>query len=1006
MRKITFLKTCFLALILLMGIGNAWAETVTYTISAKNTLTTTGTAPSGSSAAIDETFGTTKQMTSGNSQTVTLSGYSGYKITSITLSMKSNTSSGSGNFIYKTDGGTDNTIVETNKFNSAAWNGKWSTDYVNVIKSVNIVCGTTSTVLKIAATENSLYCQSYSLTYESVGPPCTPSNLAFASSTATKIMGDAPFTITPTTLNETTAIAYSSSDIGVATVNSSTGEVTIVGAGTTKIKADQAAGTHNSTAYCVGSVEYTLTVAPLDAPVATAATAITPSGFTANWGAVDGVSGYELSVYKKDGSLVENFDTQSGTGGNSGGWNGTIASTTIVGLTDWALTSAYGADKCIRLGTKDNQGVATTPALGLNGNATLIFRAGAWNASSEQTELLLAIEGGGNLSQSSVTLTKGAFTSYSVNITGGTASTKVSFKGKQAKDSRFFLDDVKVSTLTPITGSPFTTPNNFYFLSELSPSSVYTYTVKSKVSSTLSAASNEVTAITAINGAIKANSLPACPDCNIAIADGGHLTVEAKTTYASITAEAGSKITVADGKSLTVTELVLENDLNKAATVIGNISSTSAEVRQQLGTARNWYLASAISGASITEIVPVAAGAPRKAPTAVALPYEYLKEYNETTGVWDDATDWVVGRGYILKPTNDYAQFAFTGTSLTSGVQTIALTRTATIGDNNNLFKGYNLVGNPYPSYLNINALIGHTANYYDIAHTIWYRTHDGSSWSFPTFNAKSGVGVPSDNLGLVPPMQAFWVQATQATNLTFENSMRLHNPSDSNVPFKAPRQQANSVLRLQIDNGAVKDETVLYLNELAANALDSFDSPKMMNNGTTVPNIFTLAGGEKLIINGMNELANGTEIPLGVQANAGTFTVRATEFSNFAEGDRVELLDKLTGTLTDITASDYALSSATNINTADRFALRFGRVATDKQNLSNDGLTVFTHHNRIHVAASELALGSAIRVYNQVGQLVASQPVSGALNVVNAQLHAGVYVVSVNNITVKVILK
>ncbi len=89
-----------------------------------------------------------------------------------------------------------------------------------------------------------------------------------------------------------------------------------------------------------------------------------------------------------------NFDDVTGTGGNDGSWNGTIASgeqsTYTTGGT-WTLTRGYKGDKCLKMGTGSGQGILTTPALAnLNGNATLTFRAGAWNATNEKTELLLA----------------------------------------------------------------------------------------------------------------------------------------------------------------------------------------------------------------------------------------------------------------------------------------------------------------------------------------------------------------------------------------------------------------------------------------------------------------------------------------------------------------------------------------------------------------------------------------------------------------------------------------
>lgn len=111
--------------------AKAATNVVTYTITAKNTVTVSGTAPSGSSATLVETYGTSKQITANNSQTLTLSGWNGNTINSITLSMKSNASSGQGSFTYSVNGGSSfSTLISNSKFNSASWRGSWSTSYV------------------------------------------------------------------------------------------------------------------------------------------------------------------------------------------------------------------------------------------------------------------------------------------------------------------------------------------------------------------------------------------------------------------------------------------------------------------------------------------------------------------------------------------------------------------------------------------------------------------------------------------------------------------------------------------------------------------------------------------------------------------------------------------------------------------------------------------------------------------------------------------------------------
>ena len=73
------------------------------------------------------------------------------------------------------------------------------------------------------------------------------------------------------------------------------------------------------------------------------------------------------------------------------------------------------------------------------------FKAAAWDGSSEQTDLILSVTGGGTLSESSVSMTKGEFNNYAVAIKGATADTKLTFAGKNKSNSRFFLDEVVVS---------------------------------------------------------------------------------------------------------------------------------------------------------------------------------------------------------------------------------------------------------------------------------------------------------------------------------------------------------------------------------------------------------------------------------------------------------------------------------------------------------------------------------------------------------------------------------
>lgn len=144
--------------------------------------------------------------------------------------------------------------------------------------------------------------------------------------------------------------------------------------------------------------------------------------------------------------FYESFDSEEGTGANDNEWGNDVGSKTLVNDT-WTFSNGYGAYQCVKLGSSKNRGSATTPALTqLSGDAKLSFKAAAWVNNNETTTLNLSISGGGTLTPTSVTLVKGAWTTYEVQIKDGTPSSKITFEAANASNNRFFLDEVMITT--------------------------------------------------------------------------------------------------------------------------------------------------------------------------------------------------------------------------------------------------------------------------------------------------------------------------------------------------------------------------------------------------------------------------------------------------------------------------------------------------------------------------------------------------------------------------------
>ncbi len=140
-----------------------------YTITSKTAVSVSGTAPAGSTAAFSTTYSNMNQLTKDNSMTLTLHGYSGKKITGIKLSMKSNASAGAGTFSAVAGATTLASISSATGFNSWYDNKSYGTSYrdVNVTLTNSLyTIGEEDVVITITATTNSLYCQSFSITYE------------------------------------------------------------------------------------------------------------------------------------------------------------------------------------------------------------------------------------------------------------------------------------------------------------------------------------------------------------------------------------------------------------------------------------------------------------------------------------------------------------------------------------------------------------------------------------------------------------------------------------------------------------------------------------------------------------------------------------------------------------------------------------------------------------------------------------------------------------------------
>ncbi len=145
---------------------------VTYTVASSNSVNVTGDAPVSSDVVYmrSSTTGQKGQMTTGNSTTLQLTGWEGYMIDSVVLSMRSNTSQGAGS-LQMTIGANTVWEIPDGNFSDITWNGSYSTTFVDISCSLHQHIKNQDTItIFIEASKNSLYINSYTFFYSSPTP--------------------------------------------------------------------------------------------------------------------------------------------------------------------------------------------------------------------------------------------------------------------------------------------------------------------------------------------------------------------------------------------------------------------------------------------------------------------------------------------------------------------------------------------------------------------------------------------------------------------------------------------------------------------------------------------------------------------------------------------------------------------------------------------------------------------------------------------------------------------
>ena len=477
------------------------------------------------------------------------------------------------------------------------------------------------------------------------------------------------------------------------------------------------------------------------------------------------------------------------------------------------------------------------------------------------------------------------------------------------------------------------------------------------------------------------NTIPIASD-NITISNVANKPVISSSTGAianDITIDTSSSLTINDGGSLIVSGTVSGN-----VTYNRNISFIS-------GNLNGWYLmASPVMGqiyddAYVTANDIANNGLNRGIATYITSgdSWSYLQSGN--TGSFNP------GQGYSIKRGTNTGNVSFTGTLNTnnSGVDIVL----------NNVGSRFNLLGNPYTSYINSATFLNNETSISDTK-TLWVWNQSLST------NGAYEAKIILNNFKIAPG-QGFFVQAnTSGGTFNFIKSNQSHNATDTFQKTSAKK------FNLNLSDGTVNNyATIYYLNKATTGFDIGYDGEMfsgISNSFAIYTHLISDNLGKNFQIQSLpdNNYENMV-IPIGLNVAAGkeiTFTLNNL---NLPSNIKVFIEDKETNTIKrlDELNGNYKITTNSTLNGTGRFYLHTTSNALSLDILKLKNINIHTIKNKTIRIKGIYNGNTNVKVFNSLGieVLKTSFKSNGSKDVDLSNLVSGIYFVKLMNDKTKI---
>ncbi len=364
-----------------------------------------------------------------------------------------------------------------------------------------------------------------------------------------------------------------------------------------------------------------------------------------------------------------------------------------------------------------------------------------------------------------------------------------------------------------------------------------------------------------------------------------------------------------------------------------------------------------------------------------------------------DDLDFVPGKGYQMA-TDSGAAMSFTGTIDTGSTEKISIESFTDASG-----RRWNLISNPYPSYINIgpsttdNTFLDENEGVIDNYYTgIYGYDAVADSSIYTIINDLSG---PTS----IAPGQGFFVAArsTTAANITFKEEMQTVNGGDDFISGDVV-EHAEVELRL-LNNGILMGKTNLFFVEGLTLGLDpGYDAGSFTQNDPLMTRLAENDEGHGMAINAMGlEAMENVIVPLVINQSAGQ-EFRVSLYNANVNGANVYLEDILESEMIDLKVGDFALTPTGDLEGAGRFFLHITLDTMSNEELSTTILNAYKEISSSHITIEGLATQpneTKVSLYNVFGRKVLENSLGNNVStqkISTAGLSAGIYIIELES--------